>query len=131
MVNQIGKPIIKFHRLWKKSIFVNIVLAGLFIVLLSCEKKIQMKLVVRNIFKEFNEAVAKAEPGMTITLANGVWKDAELVFEGKGTEENPIKLTVEDKGEGNFRRGIKPSNCWGPFNCGRACFQKRIYQPMP
>ncbi|MGB5553653.1 MAG: polysaccharide lyase 6 family protein [Flavobacteriaceae bacterium] len=53
---------------------------------------------VKNVV-EFNAAVANAEPGAVITLANGVWKDAELVFEGKGTKDKPIKLTVEEKGK--------------------------------
>ena len=48
---------------------------------------------------EFNTAVANAKPGSVIILANGVWKDAELVFEGKGTADKPIKLTVEEKGK--------------------------------
>ncbi|MCL4133784.1 UNVERIFIED_CONTAM: hypothetical protein GTU68_045129 [Idotea baltica] len=49
--------------------------------------------------EEFNTAVKNAQPGTTITLANGVWHDAELVFEGKGTAENPITLNVEEKGK--------------------------------
>jgi len=53
---------------------------------------------VKNV-EEFNEAVSNAEPGSVITLANGVWKDAELVFEGQGTADSPIKLTVEEKGK--------------------------------
>ena len=48
---------------------------------------------------EFNQAVLNAKPGTTITLANGVWKDVELVFEGVGTKDNPITLTVEEKGK--------------------------------
>ncbi len=35
----------------------------------------------------------------TIVLANGVWKDAELLFEAVGTEEAPITLEAETKGE--------------------------------
>ena len=34
-----------------------------------------------------------------ITLADGVWKDAELKFYASGSEEKPIKLTVETKGK--------------------------------
>ena len=49
--------------------------------------------------KEFNEAVGSAEPGDVITLANGVWKDAELKFYAKGTLQDPITLTVETKGK--------------------------------
>ncbi|GIZ10441.1 polysaccharide lyase 6 family protein [Flavobacterium sp. UMI-01] len=54
--------------------------------------------LVRNI-SEFNNAVSKAKPGTTIVLANGVWKDVELVFEGRGTKEKPITLTVQEKGK--------------------------------
>ena len=45
------------------------------------------------------EAVAAAGPGDVITLANGTWKDAELVFTGQGTAEAPITLRAETKGE--------------------------------
>lgn len=47
---------------------------------------------------EFKEAVKMAQAGDKIVLANGVWKDAELVFSGKGTAEKPIVLTAEEKG---------------------------------
>jgi len=49
--------------------------------------------------EEFNKQVAEAQPGDSIVLANGIWKDVELVFEGEGSEDAPIKLTVETKGE--------------------------------
>lgn len=48
---------------------------------------------------ELNEAVANAQPGDIITLANGVWTNAELVFVGEGLEDKPITLTVETKGK--------------------------------
>ena len=49
--------------------------------------------------KAFEEAVKNAGPGDTITLANGVWEDFEIVFTGEGEEDNPIRLTAETKGE--------------------------------
>lgn len=67
------------------------------IALASCGKG-DSKSVVTNI-SEFNDAVANAKPGSVITLANGVWKDTELIFEGAGTKDSPIKLTVEEKGK--------------------------------
>lgn len=67
------------------------------ILFLGCQNP-RSKDLVSNI-DEFNEAVTKAKPGSTIRLANGVWKDAELLFEGSGTQENPITLTVEEKGK--------------------------------
>ncbi len=48
---------------------------------------------------EFNDAVSSAQPGDVITLANGVWENAELEFYANGTAEDPIKLTVETKGK--------------------------------
>ncbi len=58
----------------------------------------QEKKLVHSV-EEYNKAVSLAQPGSTIVLANGVWKDAELLFEGKGTALAPIKLTVEEKGK--------------------------------
>lgn len=54
--------------------------------------------IVRNT-ETFNTAVKKAKPGDKIILANGVWKDAELVFSAKGTKAAPITLSVETKGK--------------------------------
>ena len=47
----------------------------------------------------FDEAVKSAKAGDRIVLANGIWKDAELVFTGEGTEQAPITLTVQEKGK--------------------------------
>jgi len=58
----------------------------------------QQRKLVRNL-TEFKQAVKQAKPGDKIVLANGVWKDAELVFAGKGTAQKPITLTVEQKGK--------------------------------
>lgn len=48
---------------------------------------------------EFNKAVKNAKPGSSIILANGVWKNVELIFSAKGTKNAPITLTVETKGK--------------------------------
>lgn len=37
-------------------------------------------ILVKNI-SEYNDAVSNSKPSDVIKLANGVWKDAELVFE--------------------------------------------------
>lgn len=58
----------------------------------------QQNIKVTNL-EQFNEAVKKVRPGDKVILANGVWKDAELVFVGKGTAKAPITLTVENKGK--------------------------------
>ena len=47
----------------------------------------------------YKDAVAKAQPGDVIRLANGTWNDFEILFSGKGTKDKPIKLTAETKGK--------------------------------
>ncbi|MGB5418778.1 chondroitinase-B domain-containing protein [Algibacter sp.] len=76
----------------------NFVAVILLVLSFSCKEEDSNGLLVKDV-SEFNDAVKNAKPGDVITLANGVWNDAELVFEGKGTEGNPIKLTVEEKGK--------------------------------
>ena len=44
---------------------------------------------------EYAKALSSVEAGDKIVLADGVWNDFEIVFEGKGTEKNPITLTAE------------------------------------
>lgn len=68
------------------------------VVMTSWAKYKDSNILVKNSI-EFNKAVAEAKPGDIIVMANGVWKDSELVFEGKGTKEQPITLTVEDPGK--------------------------------
>ena len=48
---------------------------------------------------EYSEALSSISAGDSIVLANGVWNDFEILFEGKGTEKEPITLTVEEKGK--------------------------------
>ncbi len=48
---------------------------------------------------ELQEAIKNAAAGDEIILANGVWKNVELKFIGKGTEDQPIKLRAETSGE--------------------------------
>lgn len=86
MVNQTGYPMLN------RTIFCVILMT--FSSLLSA----QQTRLVHNV-EEFNAEVARAQPGTTIKLANGIWKDAELLLEGKGTKDMPITLSVEEKGK--------------------------------
>ena len=47
----------------------------------------------------YQSAVAKLVPGDRIVLKNGVWNDFEILLEGKGTAEKPIRLEAETKGK--------------------------------
>ena len=49
--------------------------------------------------EEFHKVVKKLAPGDTITLANGRWMDADLVFEGQGETNNPIVMQAETPGK--------------------------------
>jgi len=48
---------------------------------------------------EYKDAVKAASPGDKIVLANGEWRDFEILFTGEGTADAPITLTAEMKGE--------------------------------
>ncbi|GAB5413754.1 MAG: hypothetical protein Cons2KO_13570 [Congregibacter sp.] len=48
---------------------------------------------------EFQDAVSRAQPGDVIILANGIWRDFEIVFAGTGEPERPITLRAETPGE--------------------------------
>ena len=49
--------------------------------------------------EEFRDAVERARPGHVIVLANGVWRDFEMLFTGTGLPEQPITLTAETRGQ--------------------------------
>jgi len=69
----------------------------LILMLVSCDQEDSNQLYVKNI-SEFNLAVQNVKPGDEIVLADGVWENAELLFEAKGSEHAPIKLRSETKG---------------------------------
>lgn len=48
---------------------------------------------------ELNEAIENAQPGDNIILKNGIWKDVEIKFTGKGTKDNPITIKAETEGK--------------------------------
>ena len=48
---------------------------------------------------EYGVAVADLQPGDTVVLANGEWRDFQIVFSGKGTAASPITLTAQTAGK--------------------------------
>ncbi|MBT8082802.1 MAG: polysaccharide lyase 6 family protein [Gammaproteobacteria bacterium] len=67
------------------------------LVLLACPAAARDILVSSQ--AEYKEAVSTAQPGDTIVLANGEWRDFEILFTGEGTANQPITLTAEEKGK--------------------------------
>lgn len=48
---------------------------------------------------QYKAAVKKAQPGDTIILADGEWRDFQIVLTGNGTAAKPIILTTQTKGK--------------------------------
>lgn len=48
---------------------------------------------------EYSAAVADLQPGDRVVLANGEWRDFQIVFSGKGTATSPITLTAQTAGK--------------------------------
>jgi len=110
-----------------KKIFLSVII---FAFIFSCnENTVKIKNLV-NTIDELNTAIKDCKAGDQIVLANGVWKNAEIEFKGKGTKDNPITLRAETAGkvsiegqsylkfggeylvvEGlHFKNGFSPSN---------------------
>lgn len=47
---------------------------------------------------EFASALRRLEPGDTLTLADGEWRDFEILFTGQGRPDRPITLTAQTPG---------------------------------
>lgn len=52
-----------------------------------------------NSVKEFKSALKQVLPGDNIVLTDGVWKDAEIIFEADGTPGKPITLKAQTPGQ--------------------------------
>lgn len=55
-------------------------------------------LLVRDM-AQYTQATAALQPGDTVVLANGTWRDARLLFKGKGQPGRPIRLTAQTPGQ--------------------------------
>lgn len=49
--------------------------------------------------KAYNKLAAQLQAGDTVILKNGTWTDFEILFQGQGTEAQPITLRAETKGK--------------------------------
>jgi poly(beta-D-mannuronate) lyase len=79
----------------KRIYFVFLIL---FFIVISCDTSPNPQKIIKNI-EEFDLAVKEAQPNDVIVLANGEWKDTELLFEGYGTADKPITLRAEERGK--------------------------------
>uniref|UniRef100_UPI00281114F9 polysaccharide lyase 6 family protein n=1 Tax=Phenylobacterium sp. TaxID=1871053 RepID=UPI00281114F9 len=68
------------------------------VLLASASNAAAERMLVRS-QEEYRRAVAEADPGDTIVLAKGEWRDFEIVLRGRGAPGAPITLTAEQKGQ--------------------------------
>lgn len=52
--------------------------------------------------QELNAALSKAQPGDSILLKAGVWKDVPLIIETSGTKEKPLVIAAQEPGKVQF-----------------------------
>ncbi len=120
MVNQFGKPINM-----KNSISTSIAFICLFI-FQSCEKQGEVTIV--STLEELNKSIETAKAGDHIVMANGIWKDAEIKFQGEGTAEKPIVLRAQTDGK-VFVEGVSNLEIGGKYLEVKGLFFRNGYSP--
>lgn len=77
---------------------------------------------------QLNEAIKNSQAGTKIVLANGIWKDVEIKFFGKGTKEHPIILTAEEQGKVTIE-GVSNLQIGGTYLEVNGLYFKNGYTP--
>lgn len=78
--------------------------------------------------EELKTAIKYAIAGDEIILSNGVWKDIQINFYGKGTKEAPIVLRAETSGK-VFIEGVSTLKIGGTFLVVNGLYFKNGYTP--
>ena len=78
--------------------------------------------------KELKNAIKNSVAGDNIILANGIWKNAEIKFFGKGTKEKPITLQAETAGK-VFIEGVSNLQLAGSFLEVKDLYFRNGYTP--
>jgi poly(beta-D-mannuronate) lyase len=58
-----------------------------------------LRKIVVSTQEEYAEVSKRLRPGDVVVLANGVWKDFDLVLDATGTAQNPVYLVAETPGD--------------------------------
>ncbi|WP_034040873.1 chondroitinase-B domain-containing protein [Wocania ichthyoenteri] len=108
----------------KKTIFA----LSLVVLLMACNQQTQTsEIKVANI-EELNDAIKNSKEGDLIVLANGIWKDVEIKFRGKGTKDNPITLKAETAGKVSIE-GKSYLKFGGEYLVAEGLYFKNGYSP--
>lgn len=76
---------------------VSRILLGIMVVVFAACNSADERVV--NNAAEFTRAIENARPGDRIVLANGEWKDVELLVNAHGTADSIIEITAQEKGK--------------------------------
>lgn len=79
-----------------KHIFLIVTVFAIFA---GCQQNQSLDTVRVSNADELNSAMANAQPGTVIEMANGEWNDLRIKFTGEGTENQPITLKAESSGK--------------------------------
>ena len=72
---------------------------GLCMRLIACSNSLMVNSIKVTNIDELNKAIDSCKAGDQIILANGIWKDVQIKFRGKGTIDNPITIKAETTGK--------------------------------
>lgn len=64
-----------------------------------CANSAHAKQILVSTQQEYQSIRDTLKPGDNVVLANGVWRDFEILFHGKGTANQPITLSAQRKGQ--------------------------------
>ncbi len=67
--------------------------------LIACSNSLIVNSIKVTNIDELNKAIDSCKAGDQIILANGIWKDVQIKFRGKGTTDNPITIKAETTGK--------------------------------
>lgn len=76
----------------------RLIITLLFSLLVYCERTVGNEMLIGDV-DALEAAVAGAEPGDSIVLREGEWRDAAVVLTGKGTQSAPITLKAATPGK--------------------------------
>ena len=62
---------------------------GLCMLLIACSNSLIVNSIKVTNIDELNKAIDSCKAGDQIILANGIWKDVQIKFRGKGTKDKP------------------------------------------
>ncbi len=105
----------------------NLVLLSLMLSMFAYQATSQSNILAHNSV-ELQEAISKAKPGDNIIMANGIWKDIQIKFYGKGTKEKPIILKAETAGKVSIE-GASDLKLGGEYLLVKDLYFKNGYTP--